>query len=485
MIDEKVQPYAVYRLDVQDAVADGMGKGKTWRVARRFAAFLELKETLKSPDVLPDETARNTIAQLPFPSKGMGGDKLDPRMVDQRAQGLQRWLRGVLRWASRGSVLSFLHDDGSDNAVLDMAATQIFMTGSESAGMRWSRPLVAGCRSPAEKNSFLIRGIGRGTQDMVLSVLTPPGATATDAATGRVSFADTSNAVQVMSKSARGHFRSCMCEIDHRYVLAPSELAYIKRSKDANPTRKSRKKEKQMSGDQGYKLLAFRPLCALGSLRDMIFRVPSPLDHHALKYRAMGTPLPERRISLYGRQILEGMTFLTKVGFDVAGVHAGNILLRDQNWCVITEFENYSLGLKPLGANANIVNTNKRRDVIAFGMVLYEMASGYQPADIARVTIPPCALRVQDALHAIFHPKVAARGQTAAASAGGDTGEAIAAAVMGLTLAQVVGLDLFSSSDGAVATDGGIDMEKVGRLRRRLKRAMTPSGDEGAGLGDT
>ena len=146
--------------------------------------------------------------------------------------------------------------------------------------------------------------------------------------------------------------------------------------------------------------------------------------------------------------------------FDGLLVIPGNVLLRDQNWCVITEFENFSLGLKPLGANANIVNTNKRRDVVAFGMVLYEMASGYQPSDIARVTIPPCALRVQDALHAIFHPKVVARGQTAAASAGGDTGAAIASAVMGLTLAQVVSLDLFANPDGgAVAFDGGLDMQ--------------------------
>jgi hypothetical protein len=290
MADENRQPYAVYRFAVQDVAADGVSKGKTWRIARRFAACLELRETLKSPDVLPDETARNTISQLPFPNKSHSyGDKLDPRLLDQRAAGLERWVRGVVRWAARGAVLSFLHDDGSDNAVLDMAASQQFMSGSESAGMRWSRPLVAGNRSPAEKNSFFIRGVGRGAQDMVLTVLTPPGSSSTDVATGKVSFADSSNTVQVMSKSARGHFRSCVCDMEHRYVLAPSELAYIKRSKDTNPTRKSRKKERQLNGDQGYKLLVFRPLCALGSLRDMIFRSASPMDHHDLKYRGVGT----------------------------------------------------------------------------------------------------------------------------------------------------------------------------------------------------
>ena len=290
MVDENRQPYAVYRFAVQDVAHDGVSKGKAWRIARRFASFLELREAMKSPDVLPDETARNTISQLPFPSKSHSfADKLDPRLLDQRAAGLHRFMQGVLRWAARGAVLSFLHDDGSDNAVLDMATSQHFMAGSESAGMRWSRPLVMGNRSPAEKNSYFIRGVGRSAQDMVLSVLTPPGSTVTDPGTGKVSFADAPSTVQVMSKSARGHFRSCVCDMDHRYVQPPSELAYIKRSKDTSPTRKSRKKERQLNGDQGYKLLVFRPMCALGSLRDMIFRSASPLDHHSLKYRGIGT----------------------------------------------------------------------------------------------------------------------------------------------------------------------------------------------------
>ena len=63
-------------------------------------------------------------------------------------------------------------------------------------------------------------------------------------------------------------------------------------------------------------------------------------------------PLPERRISLYGRQIIEGMLFLTKVGFGVSGCHAGNVMMRSVDWCVISEFENASLGLNPLGTKS-------------------------------------------------------------------------------------------------------------------------------------
>ena len=110
-------------------------------------------------------------------------------------------------------------------------------------------------------------------------------------------------------------------------------------------------------------------------------------------------------------------------------------------------------------------------------MILYEMASGYQPADIARVTIPHCALTVQDALQSIFHPKPAARGATAAAAAGySDGGEQLAAAMLfGLTLGQVLSLDLFAQSDG-LTPSGNFDMDKAARLRRRLKRSMLGDG---------
>lgn len=202
------------------------------------------------------------------------------------------------------------------------------------------------------------------------------------------------------------------------------------------------------------------------------------------------------------------MLFLTKVGFDISGCHAGNIMMRSVDWCVITEFENAALGFKPLGAkmmrsaataaaaaaaaavaaeqfcvllpavlssaagsNANISSAKTRPEVAAFGMVLYEMASGYQPADIARVTIPPCALTVQDALQSIFHPKPAARGATAAAAAGYSDGRE----QIGLTLGQVLSLDLFAQSDG-LTPSGNFDMDKAARLRRRLKRSMLGDG---------
>ena len=87
--------------------------------------------------------------------------------------------------------------------------------------------------------------------------------------------------MNILSKSARGHFRSCLTEMDHRYVMPPSELAYIRRSADVRPARRKRSKDEP---EQGYKLLIFREVYPLGSLRDMIFRAQHPLEPYAEKY---------------------------------------------------------------------------------------------------------------------------------------------------------------------------------------------------------
>jgi hypothetical protein len=83
------------------------------------------------------QTARNTVEQIPFPPKvSTLGDQLTHEFVNERAAGLHRWIRGVVRYAPEGAVRSFLYDDGSHNRIVDILATQNFMTGSEGAGMR-------------------------------------------------------------------------------------------------------------------------------------------------------------------------------------------------------------------------------------------------------------------------------------------------------------------------------------------------------------
>jgi hypothetical protein len=151
LVDAKRAPYVAYRLEVRD------GDGKRWQVARRFSEFCDFRASMQRSNIVEDATARNTIeqvsnhasaptklvrtstpsvftirdAQLPFPAKvGVMTNKTAPDLVHTRAGGLHRWIRGALRWAPRGAVTSFLYNDGSDNLLVDVLASQTFMVSS-------------------------------------------------------------------------------------------------------------------------------------------------------------------------------------------------------------------------------------------------------------------------------------------------------------------------------------------------------------------
>jgi hypothetical protein len=153
--------------------------------------------------------------------------------------------------------------------------------------------------------------------------------------------------VTISSKSARGHFRSCITQLAHPCVVAPNELAYIRQPVHENAER--------LAGERsiGYKVLIFRESFGLGSLRDVVYRCSAPLNGRADKYQgSMGTPLSAARIGLYSRQIVEGMRYLEQVGFGVVGVHCGNVMMKTINEVAITDFENSVLGLQPFGMTA-------------------------------------------------------------------------------------------------------------------------------------
>ena len=46
------------------------------------------------------------------------------------------------------------------------------------------------------------------------------------------------------------------------------------------------------------------------------------------------------------------MLFLTRVGFDVSGCHAGNVMLHQQDWCVTVFVNDLKIMLAPVFLNA-------------------------------------------------------------------------------------------------------------------------------------
>ena len=170
-----------------------------------------------------------------------------------------------------------------------------------------------GVRAGGAKTTFLVRGAqpadnSKGAfeqypdADQLLTVLTPPPAPVTVAGPANAgqaspaapegkSKAGKSKVVALWSRQARGHFKSAVTELRHPFLLTPHEMVFVK-----HPDQKSTWKRELLSiahpalarkhpaNYDGWKVLIFRPVLGLGSLRDLIHGVGYPLEPFALKY---------------------------------------------------------------------------------------------------------------------------------------------------------------------------------------------------------
>lgn len=119
--------------------------------------------------------------------------------------------------------------------------------------------------------------------------------------------------LDLKSKSKSGHFRSFVTDAKHPFLVPPGELTFFKRKN---------------------KIMVSRDFSTRGSLRDMIHRA-NPTDPFQDKYSRQGRPLPERKIALLGRQILEALSFLKACGLRCTHAHCGNIFMLSDDWCTL------------------------------------------------------------------------------------------------------------------------------------------------------
>ena len=78
--------------------------------------------------------------------------------------------------------------------------------------------------------------------------------------------------------------------------------------------------------------------------------------------------------------------------------------MREADWCCITEYELSILGLPSKKASWLPADaTQERKEVLAFGHIMYEMATGKELASSSFV-MPPCPLAIQEILDQIFAP---------------------------------------------------------------------------------
>eukprot|EP01047_Picozoa_sp_COSAG01_P009042 COSAG01_NODE_366_length_18064_cov_35.830615_8_plen_305_part_00 len=244
----------------------------------------------------------------------------------------------------------------------DMITAKSYLRGLD---MQLESALVGiGHRTPTEKTCYLVRS-PQGKQ-AVLTLLTLPKAPQCP--------------LVLSSKSARSHLRNFAKEIDHPFIFRAQELAYVV--------------EKRC-------LLVFREFAPRGSLKDRIHRKANPKQRWAAKYGFKGDPLSERLIALFCKQILEAMAYFQVLGLPCTGCHTGNIIMRASDWVQITEFENAAVGLAPFKPNR--VHAS---DTLAFGHVLYEMATGAALESAELVSLPAVPLPIQEILHRIFRPDI-------------------------------------------------------------------------------
>lgn len=467
------KPFTVYRVEVVPVAAT------PWVVAKRFSEFGELRAAL----LAIDKTGQKVLAKQEFPQKHLYGS-MQEEVVAARLQKLQAWLSvAVQHYRNAVALLTFLADDGSENSAVDLLGAKSYLRGVE---LQLDKPMTGwGTRTPKEKSSYLLsikpRAVTTGPKRQVLTMLTlsnPP--------------LPAPCPVPITSKSNRGHLRSFLADIEHPFLMPVVDIGF------------------QVEND---KMLVFREFATRGSLKDLVYKAKTPCTSAEDKYEVgdaikRRAGLNEKKVALYGRQVLEGMRYLEELGLDCSCVTSANILVYDNDWCRITDYENALVGLSARhhgrtseqqvdgstdkqpqrqttqltdrngdGASrgSNAAGTGPMPSVI-FGQLLHELATGVEiPACVVEGSreafrMPACPIQIQRVLDMIFNaPSESESGVEIARMAGGAGGG-------GHSVEALLEIPFFNRVDMHPRHQEGCTppLEKTRKLKKRLVKCLAP-----------
>lgn len=157
-----------------------------------------------------------------------------------------------------------------------------------------------------------------------------------------------------------------------------------------------------------------QPFAANGSLKDRIYRA-DPTHAYADKYRAEAArPLSQQEIARFGRQVLEALVALRAKGIVCEHLSAGNVVVDDAGNARIADVYAPLLAIdRPRESRDRTVPLEAKvaLDVLLFGHLVYEMATGLELAAVqpeAQV-LELLAPEIADVLELIFFPAYISR----------------------------------------------------------------------------
>ncbi|KAL3665704.1 hypothetical protein V7S43_009137 [Phytophthora oleae] len=155
-------------------------------------------------------------------------------------------------------------------------------------------------------------------------------------------------------------------------------------------------------------LLVVQPFVSSGSIKDRIYQVDNPAKPYDVKYRLENAhPLPFEEIAKFSRQILEALAGLRSKGLVCDHLRSTNVLVDEGN-ARLAEIFTPLLAIDRYKDNRELTVSLEQHmdiDLLLFGHVLYEMATGMellspQPEEgVLKMLAPDIA----EVLRAIFY----------------------------------------------------------------------------------
>lgn len=366
-------------------------KENSWKILRRYNDFAELNRHLQPSGIV-----------LPMPGKKLIGN-MRPDFIAARRQQLQEYIDTVLmnpilasslpakRFVDPDSYSQSFHDQAVQNASLCLRTEGHYLLGQTMGAIGWRlrKHYFKVTPKPPEKSSskHLVKSGSQSHQAK--------------------HFASSSNGSGSLDQGYHGPGEIVLEWIEYgpdKY-LDDKEIHSVLKSLVGLQHPYIDPIIYAASNENGSVLI--RRFHKQGTLKDILC-MATPKNPFLSKYgNPKGrTTLTIKQIALYGRQILEALSFLHSKGMPYGHLHSGNIVIEDE--CVkLLDIENYILGVpafyRPFFVQHSKLHSTDVIDVYCFGHVLFEMAMGYPLQEsVVRQISGDCAEELKNVLELIL-----------------------------------------------------------------------------------